>query len=254
MQFCELINHDRVDEVKRRLASNPKLANARDANGVPVLLLAVEAERPIITRLLVKSGADPVAKSQMQGRAEETPLGASLRLERPFITRLLVRRFMRAEYFERNKFLSARELERNFVSAEDKRTMRRTLVEIYADLPVLQLVNGIAKDFRMHPAGTLLVRIREDSNSYLEVSSARVLSCRPPCWCVPRAAGPRDARCGDGAHGAAREQQPRTRRRVQELERQAPVGGVRVPPLDWHTQGRPREGMRHEISIPPQHE
>ena len=100
VDFCHIVSKGRdIDEINRQLHADPELAHARDPEGTPVLLLAVEGERPIITRMLVRYGADPIATPTAAGREHETPLGTSLRMNRPFITRLLVERFMRQEYF-----------------------------------------------------------------------------------------------------------------------------------------------------------
>ena len=103
MQFCLLVSRGEVDTIKEQLSSYPELAESRDADGSPALLIAVLGGRPIITRLLVEPGADPIATpsgTDSNIDADTTPLAASLRSDRPYITRLLVECYMRREFFD----------------------------------------------------------------------------------------------------------------------------------------------------------
>lgn len=155
-EFCELVRKGKTAQVKDALEGQPNLAHARDKGGIPVLMIAVEDERPIMTRLLVQHGAIPTVKCQIPGRETHTPLAASLRQSRPFITKLLVERYLQIEFFDKNMFLSLRQLVDNFPLPWEKRILRRALVEIYADMHVTFMLHGIARDFRAQPAQTLL--------------------------------------------------------------------------------------------------
>ena len=130
--FCEVVRSGNLGQVKAALKASPALANSFDPLGVPVLVVAIEEELPSITRMLVRAGANPVAKCRDPERDGATPLSISLLRNRPFITRILIERFLFDQYFEKHEFLSTRELEAHFDDARDKIVVRRTLVEICA--------------------------------------------------------------------------------------------------------------------------
>ena len=135
-RFCELVREGRLAQVKASLESMPALCDSYDATGLPALVVAIEEELPIITRLLVQFGANPTARCRKAGRLNDTPLTVSLRQRRPFITKLLVERYLYSEFLDTQQFLSMRNLESNFRSTRDKKTVRRALVEVYADMRI----------------------------------------------------------------------------------------------------------------------
>ena len=160
--FIECIKLGKTDAIKRQLEmSTPEerlnLVNTC-VDGVPVLVFAIEQERPVIVRLLLNADADPIQTFSRCGNVEthETPLEVALSGTRPYITRMLVERYLRSRFLDRMIFLSLRRLEELLEEPHEQQTVRRTLVEIYSELPIADIIHGLPLDFRDQPACTLL--------------------------------------------------------------------------------------------------
>ena len=55
--FCELVATAKLEMVREMLATQGALVNCM-LSGVPVLILAIDEELPIMTRTLLEAGAD----------------------------------------------------------------------------------------------------------------------------------------------------------------------------------------------------
>ena len=160
--FIECITLGETDAVKRQLdMSTPeqklKLVNTY-VDGVPVLVFAIEHERPVVVRLLLDAGADPIQMFSRNGndKTPDSPLTVALRGTRPYITRMLVERYLRSTFLEKKIFLSLRRLEQLLDEPHEQQTLRRALVQIYSDMAIGDIIHGLPVDFRDQPARTLL--------------------------------------------------------------------------------------------------
>ena len=190
--FCDLVATAQLAKVQDILANNKAYANCAIGQ-VPVVIVAISEELPIMTRTLLESGADCKLSSfhcslrlrretlcfawrsrseispkcphracagsavcgEASGRPGLTPLVASLRCSRPAITEAVVKRFMTDKYIKRGEFLSLRRAESD-VAEEDKQAVRRAIVSIVRDTPMEQLFQGVAEDFQERPGQTLV--------------------------------------------------------------------------------------------------
>ena len=157
--FISLVLQDNNSAVKVALQADPRLAESCNPRGIPVLLLAIEEELPIITRLLIEAGASTTVHClQASGRPDDTPLRAALRSSRPFIKNVVVRSFLedQVEQQSASGLCATRHVEAVVESSMEKREVRRALVEFYSEATIDELSSGIAKSFVAMPARTLL--------------------------------------------------------------------------------------------------
>lgn len=157
--ICKLVQNGDIEGVQRALQADSQLIHTRDVRSMPLLSIAIDEELPIMTRLLVESGADPIAECGVKAGALQgvTPLMQSLRSRRPYIAQVVVKQFLTNEFGRTSEtFRSMREVEARFLTSGDKRKVRHVLIELYADTPLQELVYGVPVSFQQQPSRTLL--------------------------------------------------------------------------------------------------
>ena len=132
------------------------LANAVNRKGFSALILSIRHEYPNCTKLLLEHGADPNFTCCIGKDPKATPLRLAIKTNRPYIVKPVAEFYLRKNYMDKGMFLSARELESLFDSPLEAQMARRTLVDIYANMDISSMVEGVVADFRMGPA--LLLR------------------------------------------------------------------------------------------------